>query len=95
MKRLILIIPLLVGIANAKDLNKSVTITEAGIKYALNKNYAQLMKYSVLSDNCFRAISEGKTDDLEKCESYQMIVKDIKTRIEDLEDLKRRYYSKK
>jgi len=92
MKKIVLIIPLLIGGINAKELNKSITITEAGIKYAINKNYAQLMKYSILSDKCFRAISENKSDDLDKCESYQQIVKDIQVRIEELEGLKRRYY---
>jgi len=94
MKKLLLIIPLLIGGINAKELNKSITITKTGIRYALDKNYAQLMKYSILTDKCFRAISENKSDDLDKCESYQLIVKDIKVRIEELEDLKRRYYKK-
>jgi len=92
MKKIALIIPLLIGL-NATEITKpKVEITKVGIKYALNKNYAQLMKYSVLSDKCFRAISENKSDDLDKCESYQQIVKDIQVRIEELEDIKRRYY---
>ena len=93
MKRLFLIIPLLMGALNANEAKQpKIEITEVGIKYALNKNYSQLMKYSILSDKCFRALSENKTDDLERCESYQHIVKDIQVRIERLEDLKRRFY---
>jgi len=95
MRKLILITSLLIGLVNADDVKQpKIELTKSGIKYALNKNYSQLMKYSILSDKCFRQISDGKTDNLSKCESYQLIVKDIKTRIEDLEDLKRRYYSK-
>jgi len=90
MKRLFLIIPLLMGALNANEISKP----KAGIKYALNKSYSQMMKYSLLSDKCFRAISEKRRDDLETCESYQQIVKDIQVRIERLEDLKRRYYKK-
>jgi len=92
MKKLALIIPLLVGL-NATEITKSkVEITKSGVKYALDKNYAQLMKYSILSDKCFRGISENKHDDLDKCESYQQIVKDIQVRIEELEDIKKRFY---
>jgi len=94
MKKIALIIPLLVGL-NATEITKpKIETTKAGISYALDKNYAQLMKYSVLSDKCFKDLSDDKHDDLTKCESYQLIVKDIKVRIEELEDLKRRYYKK-
>jgi len=92
MKKLALIIPLLIGL-NATEITKpKVEITKAGIGYALDKNYAQLMKYSILSDKCFKNLSDGKHDDLTKCENYQLIVKDIKVRIEELEDMKRRFY---
>ena len=73
---------------------KIVEITKSGLRYALDKNYAQLMRYSEMSDTCFKELSEKKRDDLETCESYQQITKDIQVRIERLEDLKRRYYSK-
>jgi len=95
MKKLIIIIPLLFSALNADGVKPKITITESGIKYALDKNYAQLMKYSLLSDKCFRALSEKRRDDLETCENYQQITKDIQVRIERLEDLKRRYYYKK
>jgi hypothetical protein len=95
MRKLFVIIPLLIGSLNAKELNKSITITKTGIKYALSKNYAQLMKYSQMSDECYKGISNGKHDDLDRCEGYQQIVKDIQVRIERLEDLKRRYYHNK
>jgi len=94
MKKLIFIIPLLIGLINADEVKPKIEITKAGLKYALDKNYAQLMKYSILSDKCFRALSEKRRDDLETCEDYQQIVKDIQARIERLEDLKRRYYKK-
>jgi len=90
MRKIIVIALLLIGSINAKVLNKSVTITKAGIEYALDKNYSQLMKYSILTDKCFRALSEKRRDDLETCEDYQQITKDIQARIERLEDLKRR-----
>ena len=94
MRKLLLIIPLLFGAINADEIKPKIEITEAGLKYALDKNYAQLMKYSILSDKCFRALSEKRRDDLETCEDYQQITKDIQARIERLEDLKRRYYKK-
>jgi len=94
MRKLLLIIPLLFGTLNADEIKPKIEITQAGLKYALNKNYSQLMKYSLLSDKCFRALSEKRTNDLERCENYQQITKDIQTRIERLEDLKRRFYTK-
>jgi len=94
MRKLIFIIPLLIGLANADEIKPKIEITQAGLKYALDKNYAQLMKYSLLSDKCFRALSEKRRADLETCEDYQQITKDIQARIERLEDLKRRYYKK-
>jgi len=94
MKKLLLIIFLFIGLANADEIKSKIETTEAGLKYALDKNYAQLMKYSILSDKCFRALSEKRRNDLETCESYQQITKDIQVRIERLEDLKRRYYNK-
>jgi len=94
MRKLIIIIPLLIGLINANEVKPKIEVTEAGIKYALNKNYSQLMKYSLLSDKCFRALSEKRTNDLERCENYQQLTKDIQARIERLEDLKRRYYKK-
>ena len=94
MRRLIVIIPLLIGLINADEIKPKIEITKSGLNYALNKNYAQLMKYSLLSDKCFRALSENRTNDLERCENYQQIVKDVQVRIERLEDLKRRYYNK-
>jgi len=94
MRKILLIVPLLVGVGavSATEVKPKVEITKVGIKYALDKNYAQLMKYSILSDKCFKNLSDGKHDDLTKCESYQLIVKDIQVRIEELEGLKRRYY---
>jgi len=95
MKKIALIIPLLIGGLNATEITKpKVEITKEGITYALNKNYAQLMLYSEKADTCYRELSEKKRDDLETCENYQQIVKDIEVRIERLEDLKRRYYNK-
>ena len=95
MRKLIIIIPFLIGALNATEVKQpKIEVTEAGLKYALNKNYSQLMKYSLLSDKCFRALSEKRTNDLERCENYQQITKDIQARIERLEDLKRRYYKK-
>jgi len=95
MKKILLLTSLFMGLINANEIKQpKIEVTEAGIKYALNKNYSQLMKYSLLSDKCFRALSENKTNDLERCENYQQITKDIQARIERLEDLKRRYYKK-
>jgi len=95
MKKILLVIPLLIGGLNAKDISKpKIEITRDGITYALNKNYAQLMLYSEKADTCYKELSEKKRDDFGTCEDYQQIVKDIEVRIERLEDLKRRYYKK-
>jgi len=95
MRKLIIIIPLLIGVLNATEVTQpKIEVTESGLKYALDKNYAQLTKFSVMSDRCFRELSEKKKDDLERCENYQQITKDIQARIERLEDLKRRFYTK-
>jgi len=95
MKKLLLIIPLLIGGISAAEITKpKIEITRDGITYALNKNYAQLMLYSEKADTCYKELSEKKRDDLETCENYQQIVKDIEVRIERLEDIKRRYYKK-
>jgi len=93
MRKLLLIIPLTIGVLNADSIKQpKIEITQEGLKYALRKNYSQLMKYSLLTDKCFRALSERRRNDLETCESYQQMTKDIQARIERLEDLRRRYY---
>jgi len=87
MKKLLLFILLGVGLYAQPH-------TDSNITKALSKNYSQLSTYSKLSDECYKNINTKKSDDLEECEGYDQIVRQIEQRIQRLEELRVRFYSK-
>jgi len=63
------------------------------IQDTLRELYAQYAEVSKEIDQCHRGLKHDKTD-LSECEDYELILSDIKSRIEDIEKLKNTYYRK-
>jgi len=63
------------------------------IQDTLRELYAQYAEVSKEIDQCHRDLRNKKAE-LEECEDYELILSDIKARIEDVEKLKNTYYKK-
>ena len=63
------------------------------IQDTLKELYGQYAEISREIDICHKNLKHDKSD-IEECEDYEIILGDIKNRIEDIEKLKNTYYRK-